>query len=108
MLWAAKHHEVNPAAFARGDTMPAMFWNGVTTRGDQVWMRQKEFGIWHSWNWQQVGSIVGEPLDVHDIVPQRERRERAERAPQHPRASSTEALSRHGRHARPPATARQL
>ena len=60
MLWTARHHEVNPAAFARGDTMPAMFWNGVTTRGDQVWMRQKEFGIWHSWNWQQVGSIVGE------------------------------------------------
>ncbi len=60
MLWTARHHEVNPAAFARGDTMPAMFWNGVATRGDQVWMRQKEFGIWHSWNWQQVGSIVGE------------------------------------------------
>ncbi len=60
MLWKAKHHDVNPAALAQGDTLPAMFWNGVAARGDQVWMRQKEFGIWQSWNWQQVGSIVGE------------------------------------------------
>ncbi len=43
-----------------GDTIPAMFWNGVRLRGDQVWMRQKEFGIWRSWNWRQTGDAVRE------------------------------------------------
>jgi long-chain acyl-CoA synthetase len=37
-----------------------MFWHAVATRGDQVWMRQKEFGIWESWGWKQVGQLVGE------------------------------------------------
>ena len=60
MLWSAADYEVNTADFVRGDTMPAMFWNAVSTRGNQVWMRQKEFGIWESWDWQQVGQLVGE------------------------------------------------
>ena len=60
MLWTATHHEVNTADFAQGDTMSAMFWNAVNTRGDQVWMRQKEFGVWESWTWKQVGQMVSE------------------------------------------------
>ena len=60
MLWTATDHQVSTADFARGETMPAMFWHAVATRGDQVWMRQKEFGIWESWGWQQIGQVVSE------------------------------------------------
>jgi branched-chain amino acid transport system ATP-binding protein len=45
---------------ARGDTIPAMFWNAVPQRGDKVWMRQKELGIWRSWSWAQTGDAVRE------------------------------------------------
>jgi long-chain acyl-CoA synthetase len=37
-----------------------MFWNAVRKRGPQVWMRQKELGIWRSWTWDEVGAIVRE------------------------------------------------
>lgn len=43
-----------------GDTIPAVFWNAVDQRKHQVWMRQKEMGIWRSWTWQQVGHAVSE------------------------------------------------
>src|SRR2546423_14334649 len=43
-----------------GDTVPEMFWNGVTKRGDTVFMRQKEFGLWRSWTWTQTGDAVRE------------------------------------------------
>ncbi|MES2911498.1 MAG: AMP-binding protein, partial [Pseudomonadota bacterium] len=43
-----------------GDTIPAVFWNAVDKRKHQVWMRQKEMGIWRSWSWQQVGQAVSE------------------------------------------------
>ena len=41
-----------------GDTIPQMFWNGVEKRQDDVWLRQKELGIWRSWTWQQAGVAV--------------------------------------------------
>ena len=43
-----------------GDTVPAIFWNAVEQRGPGVWLRQKEFGIWRSWTWTQVGQAVRE------------------------------------------------
>ena len=43
-----------------GDTIPAIFWNAARARGDQVWMRQKEFGIWRSWSWRQTADAVSE------------------------------------------------
>ena len=43
-----------------GDTIPQMFWNGVAKRQDDVWLRQKELGIWRSWTWQQAGVAVRE------------------------------------------------
>jgi acyl-CoA synthetase (AMP-forming)/AMP-acid ligase II len=43
-----------------GDTIAAMFWNAVAQRGDTVWLRQKELGIWRSWTWTQVGEAVAE------------------------------------------------
>ena len=43
-----------------GDTMTAVFWNAVKARGPNVWMRQKDFGIWRSWTWDQTAQAVRE------------------------------------------------
>jgi long-chain acyl-CoA synthetase len=43
-----------------GDTLPAMFWNAVARRGEQVWLRQKHLGLWRSWTWAQTGQAVQE------------------------------------------------
>jgi long-chain acyl-CoA synthetase len=59
-LWDLSHIQPNTAVVLEGDTIPAMFWNGVQQRGAQVWMRQKQLGIWRSWSWQQTGDAVRE------------------------------------------------
>ena len=43
-----------------GDTIPALFWNGVAQRGPTVWMRQKHLGLWRSWTWTQTAETVRE------------------------------------------------
>jgi len=43
-----------------GETMPAMFWNGVAQRGPKVFLRQKELGLWREWTWAQTGEAVRE------------------------------------------------
>ena len=43
-----------------GESMPAIFWNAVQQRGPKVWLRQKDFGIWRTWTWNQVGEAVRE------------------------------------------------
>src|SRR3954463_5748986 len=42
------------------DTVPKMFWRGVTERGAQVILRQKQFGIWQSVGWTEFGQIARE------------------------------------------------
>src|SRR5262249_54978364 len=49
-----------PGVVLEGETIPAMFWNGVAKRGDQVWLRQKALGIWRSWSWNDTATIVEE------------------------------------------------
>jgi len=44
----------------QGDTIPALFWNGVAARGPNVWMRQKHLGLWRSWTWAQTAEAVRE------------------------------------------------
>ena len=39
-------------------TVPQMFWHGVRQRGAAIMMRQKEFGIWRAYGWNEVGEIV--------------------------------------------------
>jgi len=51
----AEHKVVVP-----GDNLPEMFWNGVAQRGDKTLFRQKEFGLWQSLSWNEVGAIVRE------------------------------------------------
>ena len=59
-LWDLTHVQPETRVLLEGDTIPAMFWNGVEKRGPQVWMRQKELGIWRAWSWQQTGEAVRE------------------------------------------------
>jgi long-chain acyl-CoA synthetase len=59
-LWDLAHIQPRTDVVLEGDTIPAMFWNGVARRGPQVWMRQKDLGIWRSWTWQQTGDAVRE------------------------------------------------
>ena len=59
-LWNVSDLQPGPESLIPGDTLPAMFWNAVARRGDQVWMRQKEFGVWRSWTWNQTAQAVRE------------------------------------------------
>ncbi|MES3000262.1 MAG: long-chain fatty acid--CoA ligase [Pseudomonadota bacterium] len=59
-LWDLNHIQPETRVVLEGDTIPAMFWNGVGKRGPNVWMRQKRLGIWRAWTWQQTGDAVRE------------------------------------------------
>ncbi|MDI9333071.1 MAG: long-chain fatty acid--CoA ligase [Cytophagales bacterium] len=50
----------SPSIMMAGETIPAVFWNAVQARGHNVWMRQKEFGIWHSHTWLGTAQAVRE------------------------------------------------
>jgi long-chain acyl-CoA synthetase len=53
----AEKHTAPPLA---GDTVQALFWNAVAARKNDVWLRQKELGIWQAWTWHETGEIVKE------------------------------------------------
>ena len=59
-LWDLSGIQPQTNIVLQGETIPALFWNGVKERGPNVWMRQKEFGIWRSWSWNQTGDAVRE------------------------------------------------
>ena len=59
-LWDLSAIQPQTAVVLPGDTIPAMFWNAVKARGPNIWMRQKDFGIWRSWTWNQTAEAVGE------------------------------------------------
>ena len=59
-LWDLSGIQPQTAVVLPGDTIPAMFWNAVKARGPNVWMRQKDFGIWRSWTWNQTAEAVRE------------------------------------------------
>ncbi len=59
-LWDLSHIQPRTDVVIEGDTIPAMFWNAVARRGDAVWLREKDLGIWRSWSWAQVGQAVRE------------------------------------------------
>jgi long-chain acyl-CoA synthetase len=42
------------------NTVPAMFWNAVKTRGDKAALRQKELGIWRATSWKDFGDAARE------------------------------------------------
>ena len=59
-LWDLRHIQPNPASVLDGDTIPAMFWNAVRERGPNVWLREKDLGLWRSWTWDQSAEAVRE------------------------------------------------
>ena len=59
-LWDLSHIQPQPNSVLDGDTIAAMFWNAVAQRGPNVWLREKHFGIWRSWTWNQVAEAVRE------------------------------------------------
>ena len=59
-LWDLSHIRPNTKVVLEGETISAMFWNAVRQRTGQVWMRQKEFGIWRSWTWDDTAVAVRE------------------------------------------------
>ena len=42
------------------NTIPKMFWHGVKTRAGKTIFRQKDFGIWRSIAWDELGRIARE------------------------------------------------
>ena len=42
------------------NTVPKMFWHGVKTRGPKTIFRQKDFGIWKSISWEELGRAARE------------------------------------------------
>ena len=59
-LWDVSGIQPNTNIVMAGETIPAIFWNAVAARGPNVWMRQKDLGIWRSWTWDQTGQAVRE------------------------------------------------
>jgi long-chain acyl-CoA synthetase len=59
-LWDLSSIQPESRVVLEGDTIPAMFWNGVEKRGPRIWMRQKALGIWRAWTWAQTGEAVRE------------------------------------------------
>ncbi|QHE84435.1 AMP-dependent synthetase/ligase [Hydrogenophaga sp. BPS33] len=59
-LWDLSRIQPRTDVVLPGETIPALFWNGVREREAQVWMRQKELGLWRAWTWGQTGEAVRE------------------------------------------------
>ena len=59
-LWDASGIAPNKNIVMAGETIPAIFWNAVAARGPNVWMRQKDLGIWRSWTWNETAEAVRE------------------------------------------------
>jgi long-chain acyl-CoA synthetase len=59
-LWDLSHLQPRTDVVMPGETMSALFWNAVAQRGERVFMRQKELGLWREWTWAQTGQAVRE------------------------------------------------
>ena len=59
-LWDHANMRGNDAIVVPGETVPRIFWNAAEQRAGQVWMREKELGIWRAWTWAQTAQAVRE------------------------------------------------
>ncbi|MFM9625808.1 hypothetical protein ACKI14_49260, partial [Streptomyces turgidiscabies] len=50
--------ETQPVLVDGFSTIPALFWQRVTTRGAKIAMREKDRGIWKAYTWTQYGEAV--------------------------------------------------
>ena len=59
-LWDADKLQARKDIVLAGETIPALFWNGVAARSARVLMREKKLGLWREWTWAQTGQAVRE------------------------------------------------
>ena len=50
--------EAQPINLDGCTTVPALFWQRVTSRGDKIAMREKDRGIWKAYTWAQYGAAA--------------------------------------------------
>ncbi len=60
VLWNLDHLRPDPQAGVPGETIPELFRNAVALRGDRVFLREKELGLWRSWSWRETEQAVRE------------------------------------------------
>jgi long-chain acyl-CoA synthetase len=59
-LWNLADLKPGSATAPAGNTLPAVFSSAVARRGALTWMRQKKFGIWRCWSWNESAQAVRE------------------------------------------------
>ncbi len=59
-LWDAHRLAPRTDIAVAGETVPAVFWNGVARRAGRVFMREKKLGLWREWTWTRTGEAVRE------------------------------------------------
>ena len=59
-LWNLGHLQPIEQIAVEGETMPVLFRNAVAKRGDTVFLRQKELGLWRSWSWRETEQAARE------------------------------------------------
>ena len=59
-LWDADKLKAREDVVLAGETISALFWNGVAARSARVLMREKKLGLWRAWTWAQTGQAVRE------------------------------------------------
>jgi long-chain acyl-CoA synthetase len=59
-LWDVKPVVPTGRVLVPGDTVHEMFHNAAQLRGEKVWLREKDLGIWKSHTWKQIGTAVRE------------------------------------------------
>lgn len=59
-LWDLSHLKPRTDVVVPGETITEVFWNAVRMRGDKVFLREKELGIWREWTWNQTAEAVRE------------------------------------------------
>jgi len=62
-LWDADKLRAREDIVLAGETIPALFWNGVAARSARVLMREKKLGLWREWTWAHIGQAVREVGD---------------------------------------------
>ena len=56
-LWDADKLQARDDVVLAGETVPALFWNGVAARSARVLMREKKLGLWREWTWAQTAQV---------------------------------------------------
>ena len=59
-LWDLSHLKPRTDVVVPGETITEVFWNAARMRGDKVFLREKELGIWREWTWNQTAEAVRE------------------------------------------------